>query len=136
MPLALGLVFRLVCGLFFRIARVFGRRLGLVGSYTTREIGVWGEDGKVEGRDGQDAVRLTGRREDRDEDRPVEVASGGHGGGDVRLLADALAVFRGERDPVAGLDAAYWAAVLGIAAEESVARGGRRLTLAELGATP
>ena len=110
--------------------------LCLFASYTTREIGVWGEDGKVEGRDGQDAFRLTGRRDDRDEERAVEVAHGGHGGGDTRLLADALSVFRGERDPVAGLDAAYWAAVLGIAAEESVARGGRRLTLAELGATP
>jgi len=110
--------------------------LCLFASYTTREIGVWGEDGKVEGRDGQDAFRFTGRRDDRDEERTVEVARGGHGGGDTRLLADALAVFSGERDPVAGLDAAYWAAVLGIAAAESVARGGRRLTLSELGATP
>ena len=110
--------------------------LCLFASYTTREIGVWGEDGKVEGRDGAEAFRLTGRRDERDEERPVQVARGGHGGGDTRLLADALTVFRGERDPVAGLDAAYWAAVLGIAAEESVARGGQRLTLAELGATP
>ena len=110
--------------------------LCLFASYTTREIGVWGADGKVEGRDGQDAFRLTGRRDDRDEERAVEVTRGGHGGGDTRLLADALSVFRGEREPVADLDAAYWAAVLGIAAEESVARGGQRLTLAELGATP
>ena len=105
-------------------------------SYTAREIGVWGEAGKVEGREGVGTYRLSGRRDERDENRSVEMAEGGHGGGDVRLLADALSVFRGERDPVAGLDAAYWAAVLGIVAEESVARGGERLTLAELGATP
>ena len=43
-------------------------------------------------------------------------------------------MFSGERDPLAGLDAAYWSAVLGIAAETSVARGGTRLNLAELGA--
>ncbi len=108
----------------------------LFSPYTEREIGVWGADGKVEGRDSAGAYRLRGRRDGRDEERAAAWPAGGHGGGDRRLLADALAVFRGERDPVADLDAAYWAAVLGIAAETSAARGGQRLTLAELGATP
>ena len=108
--------------------------LCLFASYTEREIGIWGGNGKVEGRDAAGSYRLSGRRDERDEIRKVETPDGGHGGGDVRLLADALSVFSGERDPLAGLDAAYWSAVLGIAAETSVARGGTRLNLAELGA--
>jgi predicted dehydrogenase len=108
--------------------------LCLFASYTEREIGVWGDDGKVEGRDGAGYYRISGRRDDRDELRQVEVRAGGHGGGDVRLLADALPVFRGEQEPVAGLEAAYWSTVLGIAAETSVARDGARIMLAELGA--
>lgn len=125
--------------------------LCLFAPYNQREIGVTGTEGKVEGREGEDRVRLTRRAPDRvrfaggyrgqpgsEEYLPVnqpggEGVAGGHGGGDVGLLDDSFAAFEGGRDPVAGLEAGYWSAVLGIAAEESVARGGQRLTLAELG---
>ncbi|MCY4107558.1 MAG: Gfo/Idh/MocA family oxidoreductase [Chloroflexi bacterium] len=125
--------------------------LCLFAPYNQRELGVTGTEGKVEGREGEDRVRLTRRAPDRVRfaggyrgqpgseeylavDQPGgEGVAGGHGGGDVGLLDDCFAAFEGQRDPVADLEAGYWSAVLGIAAEESVARGGQRLTLAEMG---
>ncbi len=125
--------------------------LCLFAPYNQRELGVMGAEGKLEGREGDDRVRLTLRASGRlrsaggyrrqpgsDDyllvDQPGgEGVAGGHGGGDVGLLDDCFAAFEGDRDPVADLEAGYWSAVLGIAAEESVARGGERLTLAEMG---
>ena len=49
------------------------------------------------------------------------------------LLDDCFAAFEDDRDPIADLEAGYWSAVLGVAAEESVVRGGERLTLADMG---
>ncbi len=124
--------------------------LCLFAPYNQRELGVMGAEGKLEGREGDDRVRLTLRASGRlrsaggyrgqpgsDDyllvDQPGgEGVAGGHGG-DVGLLDDWIAAFEGDRDPVADLEAGYWSAVLGIAAEESVARGGERLTLAEMG---
>ncbi len=125
--------------------------LCLFAPYNQRELGVMGAEGKLEGREGDDRVRLTLRASGRlrsaggyrgqpgsDDyllvDQPGgEGVAGGHGGGDVGLLDDCFAAFEGDRDPVADLEAGYWSAVLGIAAEESVVRGGERLTLAEMG---
>jgi predicted dehydrogenase len=126
--------------------------LCLFAPYSQRQLGVLGTGGKVEGREGEDHVRLS-ERSSYGPRQEVSVSSprhperlavtavadtggvgGGHGGGDVGLLNDCFAVLAGDRDPVADLTAGYWSAVLGIAAEESVARGGVRLSLAELGA--
>jgi hypothetical protein len=109
--------------------------LCLFASYNRRDVSVWGTEGKVEGSEDRADVVVTSRRHDREDHRRVEAVAGGHGGGDLGLLADALAALKGERDPSADLEAGYWSAVLGIAAEESVAQGGRRLSLAELGVT-
>ena len=108
--------------------------LCLFASYTGREFGVWGADGKLECSDANDAVRLTRAGEETIQTRPIERLEGGHDGGDVGLLEDCFRALDTGEDPAVGLEAGYWAAVLGIAAEESVARGGERLTLAELGA--
>ncbi len=108
--------------------------LCLFASYTGREFGVWGTDGKLEGTETGHSLRLTRAVGETVETRPVERLDGGHGGGDVGLLEDCFSALASDRDPSAGLEAGYWAAVLGIAAEESVARGGERVTLAELGA--
>jgi predicted dehydrogenase len=109
--------------------------LCLFASYTGREFGVWGETGKLEGSDANDALRLTRSAHESVQTRTIERREGGHGGGDVGLLEDCFNALDGGQDPAAGLEAGYRAAVLGIAAEESVARGGERLTLAELGAS-
>ena len=109
--------------------------LCLFASYDRRDVSVWGAEGKAEGsEDGVDVV-VTSRRHDREDRHRVKAAKGGHGGGDLGLLADALAALKDRREPSADLEAGYWSAVLGIAAEESVAQGGRRLDLAELGVT-
>ena len=108
--------------------------LCLFASYTGREFGVWGANGKLEGTETGHSLRLTRAVEETVETRPVERREGGHGGGDVGLLEDCFSALASDKDPAAGLEAGYWAAVLGIAAEESVARGGERVTLAELGA--
>ncbi len=109
--------------------------LCLFASYNRREMSVWGADGKAEGsEDGADVV-VTSRRNDGEDRHRVAAVEGGHAGGDLGLLADALAALKGEREPSADLEAGYWSAVLGIAAEQSVAQGGRRMDLAELGVT-
>ena len=128
--------------------------LCLFAPYNQRELGVMGTHGKLEGREGDDRVRLTSRASyihrtklgqgiaSLDELLPVGAAGGGldveggHGGGDVGLLNDCFDALQGKRDPVAGLQAGYWSAVVGIMAEESVARGGQRLTLADVGVAP
>ena len=121
--------------------------LCLFAPYNQRELGVMGAEGKLEGREGDDRVRLTLRASGRlrsaggyrgqpgSDDYLLVDQPGGEGvaGGDVGLLDDCFAAFEGDRDPVADLEAGYWSAVLGIAAEESVARGGERPTLAEMG---
>ncbi len=108
--------------------------LCLFASYTDRAYGVWGSDGKLEGMESSEGIRLTRAVDGSDDVLPVERRDGGHHGGDVGLLEDCFAALESGREPSAGLEAGYWAAVLGIAAEESVARGGERLELAELGA--
>lgn len=108
--------------------------LCLFASYTGREFGVWGAGGKLEGTETSHSLRLTRAVGETVETHPVERREGGHGGGDVGLLEDCFSALASDRDPSAGLEAGYWAAVLGIAAEGSVARGGERVTLAELGA--
>ena len=110
--------------------------LCLFASYTGREFGVWGEAGKLEASDRKNAVELTQSKKDQVQTRPVQPREGGHSGGDVGLLEDCFkALNSSHHDPTASLQAGYWAAVLGIAAEESVARNGERVTLAELGAS-
>ncbi len=108
--------------------------LCLFASYTGREFGVWGETGKLEASDAGDALRLTRAGQESVHTRPIQRREGGHGGGDVGLLEDCFSTLHSGQDPAAGLEAGYWAAVLGITAEESVARGGERITLAQLGA--
>jgi hypothetical protein len=119
--------------------------LCLFAPYNQRELGVMGAQGKLEGREGDDSVRLTTRsayaRRQRESGRPAsdgllevgavggEGVMGAHGGGDIGLLDDCFDALEGKRDPIADLEAGYWSAVLGVTAEESVARGGERLTI-------
>ena len=121
--------------------------LCLFAPYNQRELGVMGARGKLEGREGDDGVRLTLRstypQPRRDTGRPAsdellevravggEGVMGGHGGGDVGLLDDCFDALEGKRDPIADLEAGYWSAMLGVTAEESVARGGLRLEIGE-----
>jgi predicted dehydrogenase len=121
--------------------------LCLFAPYNQRELGVMGASGKLEGREGDDSVRLTlrsgygggqgaGGRPASDELLEVgavggEAVSGGHGGGDIGLLDNCFDVLEGKSEPLADLEAGYWSAVLGLTAEESVARGGERLTIPE-----
>lgn len=112
-----------------------GRRatynLSLFGADHDRKFTIIGSEGKIEASPTKREITIYQRGSDDLIRHSLEADTGGHGGGDSRLVNDWLDLMATGRRPLADAQAGMWSVLVGLAAEESIEKG-KEVPLAEL----
>ena len=104
----------------------------VVCGFSDRRMRVSGTEGTLEGSLGGKTVLVRRRDPNSAEEVPVEIASGGHGGGDRRLYDDFYEFIKGLREPKVRPAEGMVAVLMGLAATRS-ADEKRRVEMSEFG---
>jgi len=112
-----------------------GRRgaynLSLFGADADRKFTIIGTDGKIEASLTRREITLYKRGTSDEVKYSLQVDTGGHGGGDSRLVNDFLDLIRSSRAPLSDARAGMLSTLVGLAGEQSIEEG-REVLLSEL----
>ena len=105
--------------------------LSLFGAEHDRKFTVTGSEGKIEASLTKREIVLVRRHTKDVIKHALQADTGGHGGGDARLMDDFLDLVQHGRKPLADADAGMWSTLAGLAAERSIETG-QEVALADL----
>jgi len=97
--------------------------LSLFGAEHDRKFTIIGTEGKIDASFAKREIVIYKRGNEDVVKHNLETDTGGHGGGDRRIIDDWLDLMRTGRRPLADAQAGMWSVLVGLAAEESIEKG-------------